>query len=412
MALNGAPVRRVRFGIDELLATPDRPRGPLGLVTNDAARPGGDPGTPGRLALLRAGFPVARLFTPEHGLGADAPDGAPVPHSTDSLTRLPVTSLYGENPRPAPESLGDLQAVLFDLPDVGARFYTYIWTLSHVMEACAEAGVPLLVLDRPNPLGGVMAAVEGPVLDVDSFGSFVGRSPIPIRHSLTSGELARFWKKAWKLDLDLRIVPCQGWRRSVHWPDTGLPFIPTSPSMPTYESALLYPGLCLLEATNLSVGRGTHKPFRQVGAPWLLADETTRAINELDLPGVRAAPCTFTPALDPYAGQRCGGVLMEITDPEALRPVALGLHLLSVLIRTHPGEFRWTSYPTAANPTGEGHFERLVGRAGIREVLEASPPNLAGRIDAWTSAPGWQERVEDMLLYDEWEAIALPSFVL
>ena len=401
MVLNEAPVSRVRFGIDGLLATPDPPRGPLGLVTNDAARPAGDPETPSPLALLRAGFRLARLFTPEHGLGADAPDGAPVAHGTDPLTGLPVTSLYGESLRPPPETLAGLEAVLFDLPDVGARFYTYIWTLSHVMEACAEADVPLLVLDRPNPLGGSLEAAEGPFLDVDSFGSFVGRAPIPIRHSLTSGELARLWKAERALDLDLRIVPCQGWRRSVHWPDTGLPFIPTSPSMPTYESALLYPGLCLLEATNLSVGRGTHGPFRQVGAPWLLADETTRAINERDLPGVRAEPCTFTPALEPYAAQGCEGVLLEITDPEALRPVAFGLHLLSVVIREHPGEFRWTSYPTAANPSGEGHFERLVGKAGIREVLEASPPNLAGRIDAWTSAPGWQERVEDVLLYDE-----------
>jgi uncharacterized protein YbbC (DUF1343 family) len=393
-------VSPVRFGIDGLLAAPDPPRGSLGLVTNDSARPARDPWTPGRLALLRAGFPLARLFTPEHGLGADLPDGAPVAHGADPLTGLPVTSLYGENVRPTPEALAGLEAVLFDLPDVGARFYTYIWTLFHVMEACAEAGVPLVVLDRPNPLGGNLEAAEGPILDVAAFPSFLGRAPIPIRHSLTPGELARLWREEWNLDLDLRVVPCQGWRRSMHWPDTGLPFIPTSPSMPSYESALLYPGLCLLEATNLSVGRGTHGPFQQVGAPWFEAEKTTRTINGLNLPGLRAEPCAFTPALDPYAGKPCPGICLRTADPKSLRPVAFGLHLVGVVIRTHGEEFCWAPYPTAANPSGEGHFERLVGRAGIREALEVSPPNIAERIAAWTSATMWRERVGDILLYD------------
>jgi uncharacterized protein YbbC (DUF1343 family) len=394
-------VSPIRFGIDGLLAAPDPPRGPLGLVTNDSARPARDPWTPGRLALIRAGFPLARLFTPEHGLGADLPDGATVAHGADPLTGLPVTSLYGENVRPTPETLAGLEAVLFDLPDVGARFYTYIWTLFHVMEACAEAGVPLVVLDRPNPLGGSLEAAEGPILDVAAFPSFLGRAPIPIRHSLTSGELARLWREEWNLDLDLRVVPCQGWRRSMHWPDTGLPFIPTSPSMPSYESALLYPGLCLLEATNLSVGRGTHGPFQQVGAPWFEAEKTTRTINGLNLPGLRAEPCAFTPALEPYAGEPCPGICLRIIDSRGVRPVTFGLHLLSLVVRTHPGEFRWTPYPTAANPSGRRHFERLVGKAGIREVLEAAPPNIAERIDAWTSATGWKERVAHILLYDE-----------
>ena len=401
----------VRFGIDGLLATPDPLRGPLGLVTNDSARPARDPSTPGRLALLRAGFPLARLFTPEHGLGADVPDGAPVAHGTDPLTGLPVTSLYGESPRPTQETLAGLEAVLFDLPDVGARFYTYIWTLSHVMEACAEAAVPVLVLDRPNPLGGSLDAAEGPVLDADTFSSFLGRAPIPIRHSLTPGELARLWKQEWKLDLDLRIVPCLGWRRSMHWPDTGLAFVPTSPAMPSYESALLYPGLCLLEATNLSVGRGTQGPFQLVGAPWLEAEETTRTINDLDLPGIRAEPCAFTPALPPYAGKPCRGLRLRIADPRALRPVAFGLHLLGVVIRAHQEEFCWANYPTAANPSGVGHFERLVGRAGIREVLEESPPDLEERIAAWTSARGWQDRVKGVLLYGEEETVVFPPFV-
>jgi uncharacterized protein YbbC (DUF1343 family) len=397
---------QILFGIDRALATPGSLPGPLGLVTNDSARTAQDPGLPSRLALQRAGVDLARLFSPEHGLGADAADGTPVAHGVDPLTGLPVTSLYGASLRPPAETLTGLEAVLFDLPDVGARFYTYVWTLSHVMEACARVGVPVVVLDRPNPLGGELAAAEGPLLDVEAFGSFTGRATIPIRHSLTVGEVARLWKAERKLDLDLRIVPCRGWRRSMHWPDTGLPFVPTSPAMPSYESALLYPGVGLLEATNLSVGRGTVRPFQTVGAPWLAADATARAFNSLGRPGIKAESRSFTPRNEPHAGLPCKGVFLRVTDPRVFRPVGAALHLLAAVIRVHGGELRWALYPTAANPSGEGHFERLAGRAGIREVLEESPADLADNIDAWTSVPGWRESVEGHLLYGEGKSVA------
>ncbi len=396
----------ILFGIDRVLATPGSVPGSVGLVTNEAARTALDPLVPARMALQRAGVDLVRLFSPEHGLGADAADGVPVADGFDPLTGLPVTSLYGASLRPPQETLGDLGAVLFDLPDVGTRFYTYIWTLSHVMEACAEADVPLVVLDRPNPLGGEMAAAEGPVLDVEAFGSFVGRAAIPIRHSVSMGELALLWKAEWKLDLELRILSCQGWRRSMHWPDTGLAFVPPSPAMPSYESALLYPGLCLMEATNLSAGRGTNRPFQLVGAPWLAAEETVRAFNALALPGIRAESSSFTPAQEPHAGVQCRGIFLRVTDPRVLRPVEAGLHLLAAVIRTHGGKFRWVPYPTAANPSGEGHFERLAGRVGIREALEESPDDLKDRMAAWTSPCGWQDRVEELLLYGEEESVA------
>lgn len=389
----------ILFGIDRFLSTPDLLPGTLGLVTNDAARLAREPRISSRLGLQRAGADLVRLFSPEHGLGADAADGAPVTNGVDPLTGLPVTSLYGADLRPPPEALAGLEAVLFDLPDVGARFYTYVWTLSYVMETCAQAGVPLVVLDRPNPLGGVLAAAEGPLLDVEAFGSFLGRAAIPVRYSLTIGELARLLKREWNLDLDLRIVTCQGWRRSMHWPDTGLPFVPTSPAMLSYWSVLLYPGLCLMEATNLSVGRGTGRPFQMVGAPWLAGKATARMFNALGLPGVRAEPCTFTPGQEPHAGLPCGGTHLRVTDPRTFRPVGAALHLLGAIIRIHRGDFRWTLYPTAANPSGEEHFERLVGRSGIREVLEESPGDLDKCIAEWTSSHGWRERVEDLLLY-------------
>ncbi|HEY9170955.1 MAG TPA: exo-beta-N-acetylmuramidase NamZ domain-containing protein, partial [Verrucomicrobiae bacterium] len=180
---------RPLFGVDQVLVTPGLLRGRIGLVTNDAARTALDVRVRSRVALQGAGFKLIRLFSPEHGLGADTDDGAPVRDGFDPLTGLPVVSLYGNKLRPPRASLADLDAVVFDIPDIGARFYTYIWTLSHVLEACAEAGVPLVVLDRPNPLGGDLAAAEGPILDVARYGSFVGRAAIPIRHSLTAGEL-------------------------------------------------------------------------------------------------------------------------------------------------------------------------------------------------------------------------------
>lgn len=390
---------RVLFGIDQVLAAPGLLHGRLGLVTNDAARTATDPTLSTRLALPRAGCELVRLFSPEHGLDANAADGAAVGDSFDTLTGLPVVSLYGERLRPPRQTLADLDAILFDIPDIGARFYTYIWTLWHLLEACAEAGLPLVVLDRPNPLGGDLAVAEGPMLDVARFGSFVGRAAMPIRHSLTVGELARLWNAERKLKADLEVVPCCGWSRAMHWPDTGLPFVPTSPAIASYEAALLYPGLCLFEATNLSVGRGTPLPFQVLGAPWLKAAVTARAFNALALPGVQAATTNFTPSQPPHANEDCAAVKLSVIDAQQFRPVRSGLHLLATVIRCHREQFFWADYPTAANPTGQAHFERLVGEAGLRELLEEDPPDLAERLEHETPARDWPERTRQALLY-------------
>lgn len=392
-------MNRVCYGIDQLLTAPDAVRGRLGLVTNDSARLAADSALRGRVALQQAGFELVRLFSPEHGLAISAPDGAAVADGLDPLTRIPVVSLYGERMRPTRESLADLDGVLFDIPDIGARFYTYIWTLSHLLEACAEAGVPLVILDRPNPLGGDLAAAEGPLLDTEKFSSFIGRAAIPIRHSLTVGELAALWNVERNLNAKLQVIRGAGWRRSLHWPETGLPFVQTSPAIASYEAALIYPGLGLFEATGLSVGRGTSLAFQAVGAPWLRAEETARRFNALLLPGVAAQPEIFTPASTPFAGEQCEAVRLLVTDAKRFRPVRAGLHLLATVMASHREDFRWANYPTAANPTGEGHFERLIGQADIREALEANPDDLSERIQAWTAVPGWAESVKDVLFY-------------
>ena len=384
----------IRFGADILAATPTLLGAAqrVGLVTNNAARLASDVSQHSRVALKRAGVPLVRLFGPEHGLSGAGADGEAMRDDVDFLTGLPTFSLYGDRMRPTREMLQGLDAILFDIPDIGARFYTFIWTLHHVLSAAEEFGVPVVVLDRPNPLGGLPERVEGPLLDL-AHRSFIGNDVIPIRHSLTVGELARLWQSERFPRLSLRVIPVHGWTRDARWPSLALPWVPTSPSMPSYESAAIYPGTCLFEATNVSVARGTDAPFQQFGAPWMNAAR----VCELLAPNTAfgAEPCEFTPELPPYRGERCRGVRLRFADTGAIGPVAVGLLALAAVKRAHPREFRWSTYPTAANPTGNGHFERLFGQPGVREFIEASPERVTlEQVQAWTAAGDWRARVE------------------
>ncbi len=393
-------MERVQFGVDAACATPGLLKGNLGLVTNDAARTAGDARLTTRAALLKAGVRITRLFSPEHGMKGNEADGARVPDAHDALTGLPVISLYGEKLRPLQEDLAGLDAVVFDLPDIGSRFYTYIWTLHEMLEVCVNARKRLVLLDRPNPLGGEPGAAEGPMLDTAQCGSFLGRARIPIRHSLTAGEMLRMWHGERLTGGDIEVVPCRNWTRSMHWPDLRLDFVPTSPAMTSYVSALLYPGTCLFEATNLSVGRGTPHPFQAVGAPWLDASTTAMQFNALNLPGVTAERCHFCPTQGPWTNQDCQAVKLRVVNPRAIRPVSAGLLLLALTMRAHPHEFSWADYPTAANPTGRGHFELLVGQRGLREKL-ARTLEIPELVPEWTRTTGWWERAAAVLLYPD-----------
>lgn len=389
----------MRFGVDRVIDDPSLlPRAArVGLVTNDAARLASDSARCSREALVAAAVPIVRLFSPEHGLSATGADGAPAADGTDPATGLPVLSLYGTRLAPPAESIADLDLMLFDIPDVGARFYTYLWTLSHVMESCAATGTPLAILDRPNPLGGDLDCAEGPMLDEDCCASFVGRWAIPIRHALTLGELALHWQRTRLSRLSLHVVACDGWRRHQRWPSLGVPWVRTSPSMPSYDSALLYPGVCLFEGTTLSVGRGTDAPFRRIAAPWLRPDVVAGAVHD---PVVRLSAARVTPEHAPYAGEACASLDIEVLDEDRVRPVALALSLLSAIIRTHRTDFAWASYPTAANPSGANHFARLAGRADLATVLETahSPPSR-GDFARWTNVGRWSDEVRPTLLY-------------
>ena len=371
----------------------------IGLVTNDAARLADDSTVHSRTALRAAGIHIARLFGPEHGLSATAADGASVADGVDPLTGIEVVSLYGARMKPTAEQLSGLDAVLFDIPDVGVRFYTYAWTLFYMMESCAEYGLPLIILDRPNPLGGELERAEGPMLD-PSLTSFIGADNIPIRHSLTLGELATLWKLERWPQAKLRVIPCTGWQRDTRWPETGLAWVPTSPAMPAFASAACYPGTCLFEATNLSVGRGTATAFQVVGAPWLDAAAVLQSLAREIPRGVRFERDAFVPITGPYAGESCEGIQLIVSDGAAFRPVATGLLLLAAVIQTHRLRFAWARYPTAANPSGDGHFERLIGTRSIRARLDADPVSVhAETVADWLAVDAWAARVRPALLY-------------
>jgi uncharacterized protein YbbC (DUF1343 family) len=322
--------------------------------------------------LLRdvRGARLARLFAPEHGLWGAAQDLAPIRATQDPVTRLPVFSLYGARREPTRAMLRGLDAVVVDLQDVGSRYYTFIWTMALVMRAAGRAGVPVIVLDRPNPLGG--ETLEGNVAD-PAFASFVGLYPLPVRHGLTIGEIARWLVLAHGIGCELTVVPMRGWRRAMTWEDSELPWVAPSPNMPTADTAVVYPGGCLIEGTNLSEGRGTTRPFEWVGAPWLNEQRLAAALTAERLPGARFRPVRFTPTFHKWAGRLCGGVQIHVTDRARYRPYLTGLAIIATARRLAPRRFRWR------RPPYEYEYRRLpidilCGTDTIRRAIERRHP--------------------------------------
>ncbi|MFY3745875.1 exo-beta-N-acetylmuramidase NamZ domain-containing protein [Anaeromyxobacter sp. Red801] len=369
----------VRSGLDVLAArrfAPLRGRA-VGLVCNPTAVTSGLVHAADLLHGAR-GVRLAALFGPEHGVRGDAQYMAAVEGERDPRTGVPVHSLYGATPeslKPRPEHLAGLDALVFDIQDVGTRFYTYQATMMLCMEAAAAARVAFVVLDRPNPIDGVR--VEGPALR-PGFESFCGLHDLAVRHGMTVGELALLFRAERRLDLELELVPCEGWRRGQRFRDTGLPWVFPSPNMPTPETALVYPGMCLLEGTNLSEGRGTTRPFELFGAPWLDGARLAADLARDRLPGVAFRPVSFVPTWDKHAGVRCHGVELHVTDPERFRPFRTGLACVVRARAQDPARFAWRTEPyefVADVPA----FDLLCGSGREREGIEAgaSPAELA-----------------------------------
>ncbi len=366
------PGKTVPTGAEVFLTTPPEVvRGRrIGLVTNPGAvdarvrqtidlfAQASKNGAPG-------GWKLTRLFGPEHGLRGDYPAGGSVPDGVDALTGLPVSSLYGEHRAPTAEMLADVDVIVVDLPQVGVRFYTKNTTTANCLESGAQHGRPVIVLDRPNPIGGV--AVEGPPVE-PGFESFVGRVGQPIRHGLTIGELARTVNEGEKIGADLTVVPCEGWRRDEWWDATGLPWVLPSPNMPTLDTAAVYPGTCLFEGTLLSEGRGTTRPFELVGAPWVEPYRWVGALEERALPGVTFRPVWFQPVFQKHANERCGGVQVHVTSRTLFRPAATGIHMIDTVRRLWPSESGWRM--PSSGRSGMPYIDRLYGSARLRELFE------------------------------------------
>jgi uncharacterized protein YbbC (DUF1343 family) len=288
-------------------------------------------------------FKLAALFGPQHGiLGQTQDNMIEWEGFRDPATGLPVFSLYGKTRKPLPGMLEGLDLLIIDLQDVGARYYTFIWTLDLCMQACHEAGKTLVVLDRPNPISGT--ATEGPVLD-PGYESFVGLKPLPVRHGMTMGEVGLYLRMHFYDGLDYRVITMEGWKRKMWFDQTGLPWVLPSPNMPALETALVYPGMCLLEATNISEGRGTTRPFEIFGAPFIDPDTLVKVLNEFRLPGVVFRPLSFQPTFQKHANKLCGGAQIHVTDRERFKSFKTGVAVLKAIHNTWPREFAWKQPP-------------------------------------------------------------------
>lgn len=374
----------VQTGLEILLSHPPEViRGKrVGLITNHT---GVDRRGRRSVDLLagRREFRLVALFAFEHGLRGTEPPGARIASGVDEVTGLPVHSLYGNVHKPTPEMLRDVDVLVYDVQDVGARTYTRVSTMALSMEAAAEKGISFLVLDRPNPLGGLH--MEGPVLDT-SLRSFVGMYPIPLRHGMTLGELARMYNERFGIGANLTVIPMAHWRRAAWFDETGLPWVNTSPNIRSLEAALLYPGMVLLEGTNLSEGRGTDAPFQQFGAPWFRASDVARAMNAIGQPGIRYDSTTLVIAASAgkFAGLTVPGVRITVTNRDAIRPVRSAILLLETVARLHPEQFVWLGTSDARDEK-KLWFDRLAGTRRVRlAIADGTVEHLLRELDEET----------------------------
>ncbi len=364
----------------------------LGLITNPTGVTGNLKRT---LDVLHEAFHLVALFSPEHGLRGEIQDALSIPEYCDSSTGLPVYSLYGATRKPTSQMLNGIDSLVFDIQDIGVRFYSYITTMVFAMEACAEHGKEFIVLDRPNPIGGTV--VSGNIVE-EGFTSFLGLSGLPIRHGLTVGELAMWANKALKIGCNLPVVKIQGWDRAMWYDETRLPWVMPSPNMPTLDTATVFPGMCFIEGTNVSEGRGTARPFELIGAPWIQAESLSDALNSEKLSGCVFRPCYFVPTFSKHAGLLCQGVQVHVTDRGECEPVATGIVVLRAIKRLGPGEFCWVQSLEQMSH-GMLHIDILAGTDELRKIIDEDG-DIHPLIEKWRwDAKEFCEVREGFLLY-------------
>ncbi|HEY8688936.1 MAG TPA: DUF1343 domain-containing protein [Chitinophagaceae bacterium] len=375
---------QILSGIDHFLQQTKYKDKRIALVTNDAALTSQEIKT--RVALLKTDFTLVKLFSPEHGLNANAADGTFVQNSIDDVAGLPVISLYGDHLAPTEKDVEDVDIILFNIPDVGCRFYTYLWTMAYVMEACAAFNKPFILLDRHNPIGGNILLAEGPMPE-ENCSSFIGRWGIPIRHCCTLGELAKYFAATKIKGLQLEIIRVTNWQRN----KIATSFTPTSPAIKNITTALLYPGMGLLEGINVNEGRCTDKPFTVCGAPWINSEELAHAFTQKKCEGFFCKPYSYTPVEGLYAVQNCNGLEFFISDENIFRSVATGIKLLQTIFKLYPSHVKEREYATRANPSGLAHLDKLLG------IQHAFDKIKNGKIN--TEVKDWRGIIKPYLLY-------------
>jgi uncharacterized protein YbbC (DUF1343 family) len=370
------------LGSDRLLASGHLDGHRVGVVCNPASVDGELRHIADRLAARRD-TRLTAIFGPQHGFRSDVQDNMiETGHGHDEVRHVPVYSLYSETREPTLEMLRDLDVLVIDLQDVGVRIYTYIYTMANCLKAACKHGLKVIVCDRPNPIGG--ARVEGMVL-VPGFESFVGMYPIPMRHGMTIGELARLFNDHFGIGADLEVVPMEGWRRDMYFDATGFSWIISSPNIPTFDTTTVYPGGVLFEGTNVSEGRGTTRPFELLGAPWVVAERFADAMNQRELPGVFFRPALFEPTFHKHAGKGCAGCQVHVLDRSAFRAVETGVALIEAFRAAAPDQFEWKQ-PPYEYEHDKMPIDCLAGSSELRQQIERGVP-------AREIAASWEEPV-------------------
>lgn len=365
-------------GLDKLLLenSPELKRKRIGLIINHTSV---DKNL--RLSLdilLNRGFTIKAIFAPEHGFRGNAAAGEKVAHQVDKKTGIPIYSLYGDSRSPSSESIKDIDAFVFDIQDIGVRYYTYIYTMAYSIETAAKHGLDYYVLDRPNPISGDV--IEGNIIDSE-FNSFVGKYGLPIRHGMTVGELAMYFNHEYNMGCRLTVIKMEGWERDKWFDELGLQWVMPSPNATGIEMATLYPGTCLFEGTNVSEGRGTTRPFEIIGAPWIDAEEWYEKLQAYQLDGVIFRPTHFIPTTSKYAGEMCEGIQLHIVDRKRLKPLHVAIAMIEALKRLYPSEFKW--------------MDPIKGRYFID--LLAGTDQLRVRVDSKINLLDWLKTEESKL---------------
>ena len=370
MMTNTMTKSRVRLGSERLLASGALKNKRVGVVSNPASIDASFRHVV-RAIASEPGVTLAAIFGPQHGYRADVQDNMiETAHAQDPARGVPVYSLYSETREPTAEMLKGLDVLVIDLQDVGSRIYTFIYTMANCLRACSRHGVPVIVADRPNPIGG--EAVGGPML-LKGFESFVGQFPIPLRHGMTIAELARYFNEAFRIGAELTVVPMDDWQRKMYYDDTGLPWVMPSPNVPTAETAVVYPGAVLFEGTNVSEGRGTTRPFELIGAPWVVPEALADKLARYELAGVHFRPVVFEPTFHKHAKQACGGCQIHVLNRADFRPVECAVAVLAEIRAQNPSAFQWRQPPYEYEHE-KLPFDILAGSSDLRQQIEAGLP--------------------------------------